>query len=80
MLFFLVKNSENPSYERVFVRIVVEAAGIEPASETVSTGASPGAVHALTFPPLHAHEQACSFSSFICHARFKALPCHVHHC
>lgn len=61
-------------------QIMVEVAGIEPASETVFTRASPGAVHDLIFPPPHAHEQACGFSSFICHARFKALPRHVHHC
>jgi len=71
-------NNENPLCKRVLTNLV-EAAGIEPASETVSTRASPGAVHVLTFPLLHAHEQAYSFSSFICHARLKALPCHVHH-
>ena len=44
---------------------MVEVRGVEPLSETVSARASPGAVHVLTFPPLYAHEQAYSFSSFI---------------
>jgi len=47
------------------VDFMVEVRGVEPLSETVSVRASPGAVHVLTFPPLYAHEQAYSFSSFI---------------
>jgi hypothetical protein len=38
---------------------------IEPLSESILVTASPSAVSDLTFPLLHAHRQAYSFSSFI---------------
>ena len=59
---FIRKNTENPLKERVFRQIVVEARGVEPLSETISSSASTGVSCGLTFPTAHAHRRACAFS------------------
>jgi len=43
----------------------VEARGVEPLSETISTRTSPGAALTLEFPHYNAQGQALQLSSFI---------------
>ena len=57
----------------------MDLAGIEPASESLSLAVSPITVADLTFPPQHAHRQACYFSSFIIHLPGQSLPGKVSH-
>ena len=68
---------KNPVKSR-FSTNLVEAAGVEPASENIFTRASPSAVYDLEFPPLQVHKQPHKFGSFIMHACGKAYASHVH--
>ena len=52
---------------------MVEVWGVEPQSESQTTGASPSAVHVLTFPPPHRHGRRYGFSSFIKSRRPQSL-------
>ena len=61
-----------------FFTHLVEAAGVEPASENIFTRASPSAVCDLRFPPLQVHKQPYKLGSFIMHACGKAYAGHVH--
>lgn len=58
---------------------LVDLAGIEPASESLSLGASPITVAVFTFPLRHAHRQAYRFSSFIIRLTGQSLPAKVSH-
>ena len=69
-----IKNREK---SRPFTQLV-EAAGVEPASENIFTRASPSAVCDSEFPPLQVHKQPHKFGSFIMHACGKAYAGHVH--
>lgn len=67
---------ESNSSSKTFL---VDLAGIEPASESLSPGASPITVAVLAFPPPHAQRQAYVFSSFIIHLPGQSLPGKVSH-
>ena len=58
---------------------LMDLAGIEPASESLSLAASPITVADLTFPWRHAHRQAYCFSSFMIHLPGQSLPGKVSH-
>ena len=62
-----------------FTAFLVDLAGIEPASESLSLAASPITVADLTFPWQYAHRQAYCFSSFIIHLPGQSLPGKVSH-
>ena len=62
-----------------FTAFLVDLAGIEPASESISLAASPITVADLTFPWQYAHRQAYCFSSFIIHLPGQSLPGKVSH-
>ena len=58
---------------------MVEAGGIEPPSESASTGTSPGAGGSFTFPYSGVDRHTQEFGSFMIHGALKALRTHVHH-
>lgn len=58
---------------------LMDLAGIEPASESLSLTVSPITVDALTFPRQHAQRQAYCVSSFIIHLPGQSLPGKVSH-
>ena len=59
---------------------MVEAAGIEPASEKPLTGLSSGAEHLLDFPGLAADARAAWPGSFFVYDRFKSKRAvHIYH-
>ena len=53
--------------------------GVEPPSERISSGTSPGAESCLRFPSPGANSHAQGSGSFIVHGALKALRTHVHH-
>lgn len=59
--------------------ILVEAGGVEPPSENVLTGTSPGADGLLEFPSQSASRHAQRVGSFIIHGTLKALRTHGPH-
>ena len=60
---------------------MVEAGGIEPPSENLLTGPSPGAVCLLYFPHWPADRQANPRGSFFLYDRFKSKQAmHIYHC
>ena len=58
---------------------LVEAGGVEPTSESIFTGTSPGADGYLHSLAAAQRRHASQLSSFICHAVGKAYHSHVHH-
>ena len=58
---------------------LVEAGGVEPPSENVSAGTSPGADGFLRFPNSDASHHASKVGSFMIHGALKALRTHGHH-
>ena len=58
---------------------VVEAGGVEPPSENVLTGTSPGADGLLRFPSQSASRHALRVGSFMVHGALKALRTHGPH-
>lgn len=58
---------------------MVEAGGVEPPSENVLTGTSPGADGLLKFPSQSASRHAQRVGSFIIHGTLKALRTHGPH-
>lgn len=58
---------------------VVEAGGVEPPSENVLTGTSPGADGLLEFPSQSASRHAQRVGSFMMHGALKALRTHGPH-
>ena len=53
------------TFYQLMVVNMVEARGVEPLSETISTRTSPGAALILKFPHCNAQGQAVQFGSFI---------------
>ena len=64
---------------RTCLSVLMDLAGIEPASESLFTQASPITVAGLTFPRQYAHRQAYRFSSFIIHLPGQSLSGKVSH-
>ena len=58
---------------------LVEAGGVEPPSENVLTGTSPGADGLLRFPSQSASRHALRVGSFMVHGALKALRTHGPH-
>ena len=58
---------------------LVEVRGVEPLSESILTGTSPGAGGLLRFPCLSGSRHPQRLGSFIVHGVLKALRAHVHH-
>ena len=58
---------------------MVEAGGVEPPSENVLTGTSPGADGLLRFPSQSASRHALRVGSFMVHGALKALRTHGPH-
>lgn len=58
---------------------LVEAGGVEPPSENVLTGTSPGADGLLEFPSQSASRHAQRVGSFMMHGALKALRTHGPH-
>ena len=61
------------------LHFLVEMGGVEPPSERISSGTSPGAESCLKFPSPSANSHAQGSGSFIVHGALKALRTHVHH-
>ena len=61
------------------LHFLVEMGGVEPPSERISSGTSPGAESCLRFPSPGANSHAQGSGSFIVHGALKALRTHVHH-
>ena len=59
--------------------LLVEAGGVEPPSENVLTGTSPGADGLLRFPSQSASRHAQRVGSFMMHGALKALRTHGPH-
>ena len=58
---------------------MVEAAGVEPASESTSSEPSPGADDIWKFPSDMENRHTIPVSSFIMHGALKALRTHEYH-
>ena len=64
---------------RIPALFLVEAGGVEPPSENVLTGTSPGADGLLRFPSQSASRHAQRVGSFMMHGALKALRTHGPH-
>ena len=71
--------SKTKDTRRVCLLFLVEMGGVEPPSERISSGTSPGAESCLRFPSPGANSHAQGSGSFIVHGALKALRTHVHH-
>ena len=77
----VLKYIRKPAHDTfsVLLNIIVDLAGVEPASESLFIEASPITVADLTFPWQYAHRQAYCFSSFMIHLPGQSLPGKVSH-
>ena len=71
-------NSPARFYKRTGEK-VVEARGVEPLSENLSTAFSTSVAYVYTFPPHSPHRQGLCFSSFIIHLSPQSLSADVPH-